>query len=47
MNMQNVRPVVDKLKDFLNSTEKKMVTEHNIRKGFDIVYMFEKESHDG
>ena len=39
------RYIVDKFKDFLNSTEKKMITEYNVRKGFDVTYMFEKESH--
>lgn len=39
------RYIIDKLKDFLNSTRKEMVVEHNVSKEFDITYRFEKESH--
>lgn len=39
------RDIVDKLKDFLNSTRKEMVAEHIVAKDFDIIYRFEKESH--
>ena len=39
------RDIVDRLKDFLNSTRKEMVAEHIVAKDFDIIYRFEKEYH--